>query len=56
VVDDPVESGKFPFRAEKPAVIHGPDGIVCEACRFECEGEGITIVDDEGALHRLTYK
>ena len=56
VVDDPSVAAKFQFRAEKSAVIHGPDCIMCEACLFECEGECITIVDDEGTVHQSTYK
>jgi len=56
VVDDPAVAAKFQFRAERSAVIHGPDCIMCEACLFECEGECITIVDDEGTVHHSTYK
>ena len=56
VVDDPSVGAKFQFRAEKSAVINGPDCIMCEACLFECEGECITIVDDEGKTHPSTYK
>ncbi|MFZ0892635.1 MAG: 4Fe-4S dicluster domain-containing protein [Thermoplasmata archaeon] len=56
VVDDPQVAAKFQFRGEKSAVIHGPDCIMCEACLFECEGECITIVDDEGTVHGSTYK
>jgi hypothetical protein len=29
---------------------------MCEACLAECEGECITIVDDEGKVHQSTYK
>ena len=56
VVDDTAVAAKFQFRAEKSAVINGPDCIMCEACLFECEGECITIVDDEGKSHQSTYK
>ena len=56
VTDDPEVAAKFQFRAEKSAVINGPDCIMCEACLFECAGECITIVDDEGTLHASTYK
>ena len=56
VVDDPAVAAKFQFRAEKSAVINGPDCIMCEACLAECEGECITIVDDEGKVHQSTYK
>jgi len=56
VVDDAAVAAKFQFRAEKSAVINGADCIMCEACLFECEGECITIVDDEQAVHQSTYK
>jgi len=56
VVDDPAVGAKFQFRGEKSLVVHGPDCIVCEACLFECEGECITIKDDEGKTHLSTYK
>jgi NAD-dependent dihydropyrimidine dehydrogenase PreA subunit len=56
VVDDPAVGAKFQFRTDKSAVINGPDCIMCEACLFECEGECITIVDDEGKTHPSTYK
>jgi NAD-dependent dihydropyrimidine dehydrogenase PreA subunit len=56
VVDDAAVAAKFQFRAEKSAVINGPECIMCEACLFECEGECITIVDDEGKVHQSTYK
>jgi NAD-dependent dihydropyrimidine dehydrogenase PreA subunit len=56
IVDDPAVAAKFQFRAEKSKVIAGPDCIMCEACLFECEGECITIVDDEGKVHQSTYK
>ncbi|MGC2288256.1 MAG: 4Fe-4S dicluster domain-containing protein [Thermoplasmata archaeon] len=56
VIDDTGVAAKFQFRAEKSRVINGPDCIMCEACLFECEGECITIVDDEGTVHQSTYK
>jgi len=56
VVDDPEVAAKFQFRGERSDVVHGPDCIMCEACLFECEGECITIVDDEGTTHHSTYK
>jgi NAD-dependent dihydropyrimidine dehydrogenase PreA subunit len=56
VVDDPSVAAKFQFRGEKSTVIAGADCIMCEACLFECEGECITIVDDEGSVHQSTYK
>ena len=56
IVDDASVAAKFQFRAERSRVINGPDCIMCEACLFECEGECITIVDDEGKVHQSTYK
>jgi NAD-dependent dihydropyrimidine dehydrogenase PreA subunit len=56
IVDDPAVAAKFQFRAERSRVINGPECIMCEACLFECEGECITIVDDEGKVHASTYK
>jgi len=56
VVDVPTVAAKFQFRGERSLVVHGPECIVCEACLFECEGECITITDDEGNLHHSTYK
>jgi NAD-dependent dihydropyrimidine dehydrogenase PreA subunit len=56
VMDDPEVAAKFQFRDEKSVVINGPECIVCEACLFECEGECITITDDEGTVHHSTYK
>ncbi|MCI4336439.1 MAG: 4Fe-4S dicluster domain-containing protein [Thermoplasmata archaeon] len=56
IVDDTSVAAKFQFRAEKSKVIAGADCIMCEACLFECEGECITIVDDEGKVHQSTYK
>jgi NAD-dependent dihydropyrimidine dehydrogenase PreA subunit len=56
VVDDPNVAAKFQFRPEKSVVINGPECIVCEACLFECEGECITIVDDENNVRASVYK
>ncbi len=56
VVDDPGVAAKFQFRTERSVAINGPECIVCEACLFECEGECITITDDEGHVHNSTYK
>jgi NAD-dependent dihydropyrimidine dehydrogenase PreA subunit len=56
VTDDPGVAAKFQFRGERSAVVNGPDCIMCEACLFECEGECIDITDDEGTLHKSTYK
>ena len=56
IEDDPAVAAKFNFRGEKSKVINGPECIVCEACLFECEGECITIVDDENNVHHATYK
>jgi NAD-dependent dihydropyrimidine dehydrogenase PreA subunit len=56
VVDDPAVGAKFKFRGEKAVVVNGGDCIVCEACLFECEGECITIKDDEGHVKHSTYK
>ena len=55
-VDDPEVGAKFQFRGEKSVAVNGPECIVCEACLFECEGECITIVDDENNVHHSTYK
>jgi NAD-dependent dihydropyrimidine dehydrogenase PreA subunit len=56
VVDDPEVAAKFKFRGEKSVAINGPECIVCEACLYECEGECITITDDEGNVRLSTYK
>jgi NAD-dependent dihydropyrimidine dehydrogenase PreA subunit len=56
LVDDAAIAAKFQFRGEKSIAINGPECIVCEACLFECEGECITITDDEGHVHNSTYK
>jgi NAD-dependent dihydropyrimidine dehydrogenase PreA subunit len=56
VVDDAGIGAKFQFRGEKSVAVNGPECIVCEACLFECEGECITITDDEGHVHNSTYK
>jgi NAD-dependent dihydropyrimidine dehydrogenase PreA subunit len=56
VVDDPAVAAKFKFRGEKAVVLNGSDCIVCEACLFECEGECITITDDENNVRHSHYK
>jgi NAD-dependent dihydropyrimidine dehydrogenase PreA subunit len=56
LVDDPAVGAKFQFRGEKSIALNGPECIVCEACLYECEGECILITDDEGHVHRSTYK
>ncbi len=54
--DEALVVTKFQIRAEQSWVINGPDCIMCDAYLFECKGECITIVDDEGAVHQSTYK
>jgi len=56
IKNDPEVAKKFKFRGEKSVAVRGGDCILCEACLFECEGECITITDDEGHVHKSVYK
>ncbi|MCL4325855.1 MAG: ferredoxin family protein [Candidatus Thermoplasmatota archaeon] len=56
VKNDPAVEAKFKFRDKKSIAVRGSDCILCEACLFECEGECITITDDEGHTYKSVYK
>ena len=41
---------------KKSVAINGSACILCQACLIECEGECITIVDDQGQTYQSIYK
>ncbi|MGC8572271.1 MAG: 4Fe-4S dicluster domain-containing protein [Candidatus Micrarchaeia archaeon] len=41
---------------QKSVAVNGSACILCQACLIECEGECITIVDDQGTTYHSIYK
>ncbi|MCL5430485.1 MAG: hypothetical protein M1504_03340 [Candidatus Marsarchaeota archaeon] len=41
---------------KKSVAINGSACILCQACLIECEGECITITDDQGQVYQSIYK
>ncbi len=41
---------------KKSVAVNGSACILCQACLIECEGECITITDDQGQVYQSIYK
>jgi formate hydrogenlyase subunit 6/NADH:ubiquinone oxidoreductase subunit I len=41
---------------KKSVAVSGSACILCQACLIECEGECITITDDQGQVYQSIYK
>jgi NAD-dependent dihydropyrimidine dehydrogenase PreA subunit len=50
-----VKDGHTHF-AKKSVAINGSSCILCQACLIECEGECITITDDNATKYQSIYK
>ncbi|MDE1869881.1 MAG: 4Fe-4S dicluster domain-containing protein [Candidatus Micrarchaeota archaeon] len=62
-VNDPVIHEKFAnaqdghtHYTQKSVAVNGSACILCQACLIECEGECITIIDDNGVKYQSIYK
>lgn len=62
-VNDPEVHAKFAnlqdghhHYEQKSVAVNGSACILCQACLIECEGECITILDDNGVKYQSIYK
>ncbi|MDE1845795.1 MAG: 4Fe-4S dicluster domain-containing protein [Candidatus Micrarchaeota archaeon] len=62
-VNDPVVHEKFAnaqdghtHYTQKSVAVNGSACILCQACLIECEGECITIIDDNAVKYQSIYK